>query len=235
MMNDERASREPPVTLTYPLALRYHTRDLARAEAFLSGILDIPVRERGRGYLRLDNGSICLWLVEDANPVAQAPLSLVLAAADVKEAMLELLTRRGVVLRREPTWTAPDRFEAELRFEDWLHLVVGRTYNEDELGVVPELATELEWAPLACELLKLLLRRVPISFRQTARTKSVARSESIAIERGEVVVQKADAIRAIVEVTPRFQHQLLRDALIAHSEDLSAVTAHFAHLEEEQS
>jgi len=229
-MGNEAQPREPPVTLAYPLAVRYRTCDLARAEAFLSGVLDIPVRERGKGYLRLDNGSICLWLVEGTAPAPQTPLTLVLAAGDVKAAMLELLTRPFVVLHREPTWTGPDRFEAELRLEDWLHLVVGRTYNEDELDVVPDLETELEWEPPARELLRLLLKRVPVSFRQSARDKSVARSECLAVERGDVIVQKLDAIRAIVEVTPRFQHQLLRDALIDQAEDLGPVASHFAHL-----
>ena len=221
-----------PVTLGYPLAVRYRVRNLALAEHFLSFVLGIPVRERGVGFLRFDNGSICLWVVQSYEPADESPITIMMASPDVPQAVAELSLRSEVTLIQGPSWTAPNRFEAELAVGSWLRLIVGRTYDEDELGLVPELRTELEWEESARDLLKKLLRRVPVSFRASAREKSVARAEAIAAGRGEVLVLKADGVRAIVEVTPHFQHLLLRDTLSELAEDLTPFAAHFAHLEE---
>jgi hypothetical protein len=197
-------------------------RDLGRVESFLASALDITRREGGDDYARLDNGSICLWLVEDRSEPPPAALVLSLATSNVAEAVEELLTR-GATLLEPPRFVCGEREEAVLCVDDWLTLVVGRTYDEDELGITPELGTELPWEDDARALLKHLLRKVPVAFRGGARDKAVARSEVLAVARGDVVVGRVDAISAIVDVTPAFQHPALRDALAELGEDPTLV------------
>ncbi|HEY6882199.1 MAG TPA: DUF2621 family protein [Polyangiales bacterium] len=197
------------LTSAYALGVRFVTPDLALAERFLREVLDVPVRERGEGYLCADNGSICLWLVQGTPPRDQCVLSLMLAAQDVQRATDDVCRLPGVEQVEPPRWVSPSRLEAEARVGGWLRLVLGRTYDEDELGITPELVTALDWEVDARELLKQLLRCVPVPFRSSARTKSIARAEALALTCGSVTVTREDAVRGLVDVTPTFQHRLL--------------------------
>jgi hypothetical protein len=115
------------------------------------------------------------------------------------------------------------RREARLHVADWLELVVSRTYDEDELGVVPALPSSLPWRHDAEAMMKAALLCVPVAFRSDARVKATRLAEELAVvERMPLEVDMSLAARALLEVTPPFQHDRLQSVLRAHGAEFAA-------------
>lgn len=194
----------------HPLAAQATVVHLDRASGFLEVALGFPVRSRSAAAAEHDNGSIVVRLVAGRY---SSQLSLVLMAPNLGEAAQALLAHRGVTLQQEEDWVSPCRKEITVCYDGWLELVLARDFNEDELGLSPELPTDLEWDPKALALLQSLVTRVPIPYRAGARLKSTRGAEALTLEKGEVVVQPFEAVRGMVRATPVFQHPTLWRAL----------------------
>ena len=93
-------------------------------------------------------------------------------------------------------------------------LVISRDYNEDELGIMPPLQTALEWHEDALLLAQQLIKTIPVGFRDNARHKIIELAEADAIVAGQIEVDQQLAIRAIIKITPDFQHDALKDEII---------------------
>lgn len=200
----------------YPLAAQATVAHLDRASEFFEVALGFPVRSRSAVAAELDNGSMVIRLVAGPH---NSKLTLVLMAQNLREAAQALLAHPEVTSLREEDWVSPCRKETGVCYDGWLELVLARDYNEDELGLSPELPTDLEWDAAALALMHSLVARVPLPYRAGARLKSTRGAEAFTLEKGEVVVQPFEAVRGMVRATPLFQHQALWRALSELGQD----------------
>jgi hypothetical protein len=196
----------------YALAVVVRVPNVAEACALLRDQLGFSLREERTGEALLDNGALCFRLVEGR---ANARLAIELTTKQLDETLAAWTSKATLVT--EAAWVSNARREARLHVADWLELVVSRTYDEDELGVVPALPSSLPWRDDAETMLKAALTCVPVAFRGDARVKATQRAEELAVVEGtRLEVDIGLAARALLEVTPPFQHERLQSVLRAH-------------------
>lgn len=197
----------------HALSVVQRVRALEPAREFLQHNLGMALRDRSDTFALLDNGSLCVRLVQDA--ISSSRLAIEVVSREPSETLDALA---GVARVIEPLrWVSADRQEARLAVDDWLELVVSRKYDEDELGIVPELPVTIPWHTDASRLLRELLREVPVAFRPDARIKVVRRAEELTVEeRADLSVDITIAVRALLEKTPSFQHERLLGVLALH-------------------
>jgi hypothetical protein len=201
----------------FPVGIIHGVADLEAALNFFQDVLGFPVRERGDEYAVCDNGSIRVRLVFDLD--ATQPLCFELLTRDLESSTEQLLTNAEVRLVKPAYWASSDRRQVVLAVGNYLRLAVCRTYDEDELGLNPELPATLDWNPETDSLIRTLLKSVPAPFRTSARNRATERAEYLATIRGESEVRINDAVRALIDVTPGFQHESLAQALHASGID----------------
>jgi hypothetical protein len=187
--------------------------DLDAAERFFTGALSMPVRDRGEGWTLVDNASVALRLVRCRRGNTPHSLRLELVGNDLAEMAGELLQWDGVYETRPVTWVSTWRQEQWLCAPFALELILARNYDEDELGIVPPLPTNLGWEPTALSVVQDLLRHVPVALREDARRQVTRDAENRALAEGRVVVERDEAVDVLVRRTPTFQHELLRSEL----------------------
>lgn len=209
----------------YPNAIIHQVTDLKAAELFLRQVVGLPVRARGDGWVLLDNQTVAIRLLKGS---ATGRVRIELESAD-PEADAEALLRSGKVKRVGNTQRVTcDLLVLPLAGPCGIELQLVRQYSEDETGIVPKLETRLQWEPEAADALRRLLRRVPLPFRGLARDKSVQRAEELALQGGEVCVDLLTALRALVQITPWFKTELLREQVAGLGLDLAPLEPEFA-------
>lgn len=198
--------------MNYVIAVRHRVDDLHHAQILLTDVLEFSLREQGEDFALMENGALNVRLIHNPKNTGH-PLCLDVASNDL-DAAVRFYARHGFNPPEDAHWVHPFRQEIYLHGPDNIHLTVFREYDEDELGILPELKTSLDWNDDALELTKRLIKSVPLTFRDNARQKIIAMAEADAIVAGRVEVDQALAVRAIIKVTPDFQHDGLKDAMI---------------------
>lgn len=195
----------------YVIAIAHAVADVEAAAAFLArlpGFEPLPA-EPGRAVLA--NGAITLMLHADG--AARVPLTLVLSMPDLETSKEELLQLPGVVALDEAVQISPLLREQRLAAPHHFELLLQHRITEDDLAEPIPLPTSLEWSDEALHAARRMVDAVPHQFRDIARQRLVARAEELTMERGDVTVQVAEALRAMAERTPRMQLVPLRNLI----------------------
>lgn len=209
----------------YPNAIIHQVTDLKAAEQFLREVVGLPVRARGDGWVLLDNQTVAIRLLKGS---ATGRMRIELESND-PEADAEALLCTGKVKRVGNTQRVTyDLLVLPLAGPCGIELQLVRQYSEDETGIVPELETSLDWAREASDALRRLLRWVPLPFRCPARAKSVQRAEELALQDGRVSVDLLTALRALVQITPSFKAEVLREQITGLGLDVAPLEPEFA-------
>ena len=192
----------------FPVSIIHDVERLDEAVEFLEKGLEFATQSRDSDEARLDNGAIAIRLTRGSG----SRLRIDIHTRDL-DAAARRLSEVGARPIDEARWISAQcqqqRFDAPHGFD----LLLSRLYNEDEVGIVPDLPTSLEWSPDAIEQVKVLLRRVPVDFRDQARRRATERAEYLALERGDVSVDLELGIRAIIQMTPAFRVDEVRGTL----------------------
>ena len=199
----------PPL---FAASVLHRTADVEATRELLCELLGFELHFREQGDVMVGNGSVAVRLTPSHGQPAAA-LVLELRCKAPEATARDLAGHPAVERIEEPEWVAADRKQVRVTLHHGLELVLAHTYDEDELGVTPPLPTSLAWAADAIEALQGLLREVPVDFRGGARVKATARAELLSIELGEVSVDFDRAVQGIVQITPAFQLERLREAL----------------------
>lgn len=198
----------------HALSIVHSVESLEASLAFFGGTLALPVRTRGESWAVVDNGSIALRL--EARGRSSQTLVLELSSPELVLAAAGLLLDPVVERLSEVEWVSATRQEVRLAARiHQVELVLARTYDEDELGIVPDLPTRLPWESDATTIVQGLLRDVPVVFRIGARRRITERAEYLSVLSGELDVSVSCAVQAVVQVTPAFQLDRLRRSLAA--------------------
>ena len=198
--------------MNYVMAVTHRVTQLQPVQQLLTQVLDFSVTTQGENFVLLENGALNIRLLQDVNNAADC-LNLEVASDDLESSLI-FFTQQGFSLSGQRYWIDSYREEVAMQGSDNIHLIVYRQYNEDELGIVPELETSLTWHDNARNLTQNLLKTVPVSFRDSARQKIIETAEANAIVNGAVEVDQDIAVRAVIQVTPDFQHERLKSEII---------------------
>ena len=187
----------------------HNVRNLEQVLDLLVQGLDFQVESQRDQTCVLNNGAITIRLTCD-NSLDQGVLHLSMETNDLAESC-DYLTGLQFTALAEEHWVSVYRKELPMQGPHGIHITLARNYNEDELGIVPDLPMSLEWREEAESIIKKLLALVPISFRDSARCKITQKAEADTIVEGETIVGLDSAMKAIVYCTPAFRMQELRE------------------------
>ncbi|MFO1349295.1 MAG: DUF2621 family protein [Gammaproteobacteria bacterium] len=204
--------------MNFVTAVVHAVADLEGAAAFFMEALDFREQSRGLNAIVVENGALAIRLVA-AGENRAGELELEMTTADLDGAAAQWLQRQEVSQISAPAWVNPERMEMRLRAPHGVVLRLAREFDEDELGVLRDLPTSLDWMEEAESCVKRILRFVPVGFRDNARRRVTERAEHLAIKAGEVTVDKTTALRGLVLATPDFQIEGLRQSLRAEGVD----------------
>lgn len=189
----------------------HNVRDIDKARTLLVDKLDFHIESENESCTIINNGAITIRLTADGNR-DEGKLYLSMETKEMDEICQHLINLAFTTVDEE-RWITTYRKERHLQGPHGIHIILARTYNEDELGIVPELSTNLEWSDEARLATKKLLAHVPISFRDTARLKVTKQAEADAIVEGVTTVNLDLAMNALVIATPAFRLDHLKSSM----------------------
>ena len=201
--------------MNYASAFILYVEDLPGVQTILLDALEFTITSQGKGFSMLENGALRLRLVHSSDKSGQI-LNLEVNSSDI-EASIKFYQQYGFIQTGDSQWLHSAREEVTMQAEIPVCLILSREYNEDELGIMPELQTSLEWHKNALLITQLLIKTIPITFRDIARGKIIAMAEADTIVTGQIEVDQSHAIQAIIKVTPNFQHDALKDEIIKNN------------------
>ena len=197
--------------MNYAIAVIHQVDDLNKAQAFLSQALDFHLHEQGDGWAVMENGALSIRLISGAGQASNS-LHLDINSNNLNSS-LDFFSKQGFSHLGESHWVSQWREEIYLNGPYQIRLTLFREYNEDELEILPDLPTSINWHKDALELTRKLLKSVPITFRDSARVKVTECAEADAIVDGRIEVDLEIAVLSLVKVTPDFQHESLKQEM----------------------
>ena len=198
----------------FALATIHAVEAPAEAAEFFENVLSFEVGQWGNHYVA-KNGAMEVRLVKSSIQLPASELRIDVRCRTLDGATAELC-RHGAISRVGVDRRVSEfREERELRGPFGLLIVLSRHYDEDELGLLPELPADLDWQEDADGHLRHILREIPLAFRDQARLRITREAEARTLARGQVQVQVPDAMEALVACTPTFQHAHLRNVIAA--------------------
>lgn len=197
----------------------HKVRDIKAACSFFI-FLGFEIKQNTSDWVTLENGSVSVRLIAlKDNENFDHNLNLELTTKNLEEDTKDLTSYPGVSLLEKQINHSQERIENKIQCPHNLIISLIREFDEDELGTIPPLPTSLYWEAEAEECVKQLVRIVPLSFRQNARIKITEKAEMLAASKGSITVTINDAVQALAEATPHFQHRALEEALIERGID----------------
>jgi len=198
--------------MNYASTFILYAEDLQALQTILIDALEFTMTAQGKGFSVLENGALRIRLVHNSDKAGQL-LNLEISSTDI-EVAIKFYQQYGFIQTGDLHWVHCAREEVTMQAELPICLVISRDYNEDELGIMPELQTSLEWHKDALLITQRLVKTIPINFRDIARGKIISMAEADTIVVGQIEVNQQRAIDAIIKVTPNFQHEALKDEII---------------------
>lgn len=166
--------------------------------------------EQGPRLRLVENGALTLRLLRSDQPSDWLRLD---AGCEDLDTSIEAARGQGFEPQGQRQWVSSSREQQELRGPHQLILTLFHEYSEDELDILPPLPAQMPWAEEADQLVRELLRVVPLAFRASARERAVRTAEADAVVAGQTRVSRHQALTSLLRVTPDFQHHTLRDQL----------------------
>lgn len=190
------------------------------AAAFLCNTLGFQKKSSSTDALVVDNGSVAVRLV--LRPaLEQGVLNVELHTQNLGDATTTLLALPAVTLLQARIAIGNTRLESRLQGPHGIIITVAQEFTEDELDILPPLPTSLIWDGQAESCIRQILRLIPIDFRDGARLRITEKAEMLAGENAAITVTLDNALQALADITPHFQHPLLLSALQQQGIDAS--------------
>lgn len=196
--------------MDYVTAVTHEVTDMDVARTLFCQGLGFTLERETAEQLQLSNGSVTLFLQKAHEPATTLHLRL---RCDELDRAAERLVVHGVSATGERLWADERRQEQLFAAPERVSLTLYRSYSEDELGIEVALPVKLEWEPRAMDVTRILIKLIPLDFRDSAREKIVAAAEGDALVDGVMTVSLPLAMRAVIRVTPAFQHDGLRQKM----------------------
>jgi len=191
-----------------------------KSAAFLRDCLGFQTQyKEGYGWWA-ENGAVSLLLY--AAEHAQAYLEI---QCNHLEKDAEKLLQNDVVQAITTMEQEGHRLQQKLISDCGITLILSQILTEDDLDELPDLPTSLPWDEATLRHVQRILRIVPLDFRSKARQKVTERAEYLAVEAGDLMVNEAYAMQALMDTTLKFQYRSLYEAMQAEGIETQAYEA----------
>ncbi|MBK03439.1 MAG: hypothetical protein CL920_19485 [Deltaproteobacteria bacterium] len=203
------------------LSIYHYVEHLAETKTFLLDTLGFEQVHSTQTTTSVENGSIrvCLAQADETNAATQ--IFLEQPTKHIERDVLQYQKTEGFEQVQALHHVSQERAEAHFHTPYGITLILTRNFNEDELGIIPELNMNLCWSPQAESFMRSSLRLVPVVFRDVARTRCTEKAELMSVEHGDVEVDMDTAVRAFIREAPFFMHGVLREELEKTGLDMS--------------
>jgi hypothetical protein len=198
--------------MRFVTAVIHRVTALETASDFFCTALGFYLKTKQPDWQLLENGSVTVRLTTEPH-IPFTSLHLELYCQQLEQQTSAVLQYADTQLVVEPFYSNPFRLETCIQAPHDVLISLVKEFNEDEVGIVPELPVCLDWQASAVTCIQQLLRVTPLAFRQLARQRITEQAEVLAAERGEISVDLNCAVQALAQVTPAFQHPTLVAAL----------------------
>jgi len=214
--------------VNFVVGLIHRVADLAASTAFLCDALSFKQKSTTENVIIVENGAIAIRLIADGETsLPSNAITLELHTQNMAEILAQLLSRPDIsLLHQMDTLDRQQRVETLLHTTYGINIMLVQEFNEDQLDIIPPLPTSLIWQDDAEACIKKMLTLVPITFRDVARTRVTERAEMLAGEEASITVTLDNALHALTETTPLFQHPILIATL---QQDGIDTTLYFQH------
>lgn len=180
-----------------------------KAREFFLDRLGFVVRKEEIDACSLDNGAVAIRLVTAATGPSIPTLEV--SAPDPEELAQQLEAAGDLLELGSAKMVSEQRLEVRAVSRHGVALCIVREFDEDDLGLLPELPSNIDWSSEAALEIRELLRQVPIAFRSEARERVTREAEAAALERGRVRVELVDAFAGLFRATPSFKRPWVLD------------------------
>lgn len=199
----------------FALSVLVPTPAVEPAASFFVERLGFERKRQGTGWSQVENGALVLRLVaaDGAGPATVPSVEVEVVTRDLEATAAELCDAPGVAVVAPPERVRDDRIEMRLATPHGIVLRLARDLDEDDLGILPPLPTELIWDAAAERLIRELLTHVPVAFRSDARRLVTWTAEGLALGAGAVEVREEQALRGLLRATPPFRRREWRAIL----------------------
>jgi hypothetical protein len=216
-LRSEEAIKPRPIQ-QHVVSVRHETEKPLDVASFLEKTLGFVLQSLQGNQVTVTNGALTLHL-SPAPSTPQRRLTLEVACDDLGVTLQRLEEHRAVLDRDDEQWIDDQRIEMWVRSLHGLDLILVQELTEDDLDILPPLPSRLPWTPPSDRLIRRILRRVPLPFRPGARRRATARAEFLTVSNGSLTVDLRYAVQGLLEATPSFQHETLRQALLEEGVD----------------
>jgi len=159
-------------------------------------------------YWLASNGSMAILLQP-----GDGPAKLYLQCTDVAADAARLLAYNSVSEGKDSLQQCGNLLWQSLNTDCGLCLYLCRALNEDEMGDLLALPANIPWDDVVDGMVRRVLRIVPVDFRIKARQRVTERAEYLTLEQGKLLVDEAEAVQALQDMTLDFQQRSLYEAL----------------------
>jgi len=196
----------------YAIAVTFPTPQPEQSAQFLKNRLDFNIKYEDHSWWA-ENGSTSLHLTQGtSSSVLEIQCSDIVSDSSQLLAFPELEALTEIISNYHQLYQ-------ELQCDCGFKLYLTKILNEDERDELIPLTTTLPWDGTTKEQVQRILRITPLAFRDSARKKVTERAEYITVEGGGLTVGPAQAMKALVEVTLKFQHPTLYKAMLKENID----------------
>ena len=198
--------------MRFVVSIIHTVENLTAASDFLCQNLAFTQTDVSENACLLENGAVTVRLLE-SKAILDGFLNLEIPTKTLEQDCKELLKLNEMSLIAENVSINPYRLETRLQAPHRIIITLFKSFNEDDLGIIPPLPISLDWDEETMATIQQLLKSVPIDFRERARTRITERAEILAAEQGLITVEQSHALNALADIAPGFQHDVLADAL----------------------
>jgi len=191
-------------------------KQLSEACDFFIRILDFQIVTTEKNLILIENGALSIRLIEQSDLTTNNWLNLAMSTDNLEKTALELMQSATVIETIPPFWISDKEQQQYFTLPHQIKLTLSKIYNEDELGILPELPTQLVWQADARQSIMEILQFVPVDFRALARKRVTEQTELVTMKKGDLEVDLDCALQTLVETTPQFQYDQLKETLKEH-------------------
>jgi len=207
--------------MNFVSSINHEVLDVKATSQLLCDHFDFAESYVSTNSITVANGVLIIQL-HQSNAVQNSILCLDYQSDDLETASKRLLNigfdQKGVV-EKKTSFRHQILFTGELG----INILLYKLFTEDDLGIDIDLPISINWEPNAISIVQLLLKEVPLNFRDQARKKAVERAESIAITEGDLQVFLNIAVQSFVDITPNNKHSSLFKRLQEMDVDISII------------
>ena len=207
--------------MNFVSSINHEVLDVKATSQLLCDHFDFAESDVSTSSITVTNGILIIQL-HQSNAVQNETLCLDYQSDDLETASKKLLNigfdQKGVA-EKKTSFRHQVLFTGELGIDILLY----KLFTEDDLGIDIDLPISINWEPNAISIVQLLLKEVPLNFRDQARKKAVERAESIAITEGDLQVFLNIAVQSFVDITPNNKHSSLLKRLQEMDVDISII------------